>query len=751
MTPSEGGSQQPRQSRRQRRASRLAAAKESEKAGTDGEAGNLDMMKQLRKLLKNNKSDSDPGPWSSLKGPERGVRWRGGTPPAPPKWQYSKDDLRAFAKFERKVGIWQLQVKPYMSDAEAALNLYCSLSGEAEEELEHIDLAKLYAKDGIAFLLDQLRGPLQAKQIYLKRKFLADFETVSRFNGEGMRSYVNRYHRAEKALLSIGINVTLTYDSESRGSRLLDRAKLTLEQQRMVLVGTNQSLHFDDIKNALVLQYPDHKPPPFVQGHPGGKDPSQRPPKGKGKGYKGPASSASSSSTSSSSGPTRRAWVAEAEGEAANDEIEYLDVIPEDGDGEENQDYEANQDEEGDDELMPDDGDDAEGAIQELMQVLTVTSRKLQTMTQGRKYRGAPRKSVEERKRTSACSACGQIGHWVGDPECAMSAKGAGKHKGDMGKGSKGNTTSVIDKKGGTSAQKVFSVRHAGGHEVLYALDPQHSAPQGRDDHDIEVHRSLVVFQSAEFDCLSSASEMQGYCVVDTACQRSCCSRVWCESQQALLQNFGLEALFAQRSEAFKFGAGAPQRSTTCVYFPVAFDASYPLIALGASVLDGLDIPFLASLSLLKKLNVVLDLCKQKAFIGLLNCTVDLFLVQGHLCLKNSEYPADVTFVWEQQDMHDCEFLCDSRKCNVINTCDNAAQAAQERVPQAVQDARHTANMARELASRGEGPQADDGAGHVDSTSCNKARPGQAGAGKHRRWSGKGKQGEQERRASQCQ
>ena len=158
-----------------------------------------------------------------------------------------------------------------------------------------------------------------------------------------------------------------------------------------------------------------------------------------------------------------------------------------------------------------------------------------------------------------------------------------------------------------------------------------------------KIHHTLVVFQSVEIDCFASVTDLQGYCVVDTACQRSCCSRRWSLSQRELLQGFGLEALMAKRVESFKFGAGPPQVSRECMYFPVTLDASYPLIALSASVLDGLQIPFLASLGLMKKLNIVLDLAKQKAFIGLLGCSVDLRTIQGHLCLKLSE----------QQQAHD--------------------------------------------------------------------------------------------------
>ncbi|CAE7392332.1 TY5A [Symbiodinium pilosum] len=98
------------------------------------------------------------------------------------------------------------------------------------------------------------------------------------------------------------------------------------------------------------------------------------------------------------------------------------------------------------------------------------------------------------------------------------------------------------------------------------------------------------------------------------------------------------------------------------------------MCALFASVLDGLEIPFLASLSLMKKLNVILDLANQKAYVGLLGCTVDLHMIQGHLCIKLSEYPADVKFEWHEQDWHDCEFLCNSQLLNKLTTTAHAAQ-----------------------------------------------------------------------------
>lgn len=117
------------------------------------------------------------------------------TPPAPPLWKYSSSDLRAFSRWEKKIRIWQLQVRNYVSAADSALMLFTSLTGEAEQEVEHIDLAKVNTKDGVDYLLDALRGPLQQKELFQKRKLLSDYEMVGRMNHESFRQYINRYRR----------------------------------------------------------------------------------------------------------------------------------------------------------------------------------------------------------------------------------------------------------------------------------------------------------------------------------------------------------------------------------------------------------------------------------------------------------------------------------------------------------------------------------------------------------------------------
>ena len=113
--------------------------------------------------------------------------------------------MRAFAKWSRKIRIWQAQISSYMRANDAALLLYNSLTGELEAELEHAPLTSINHKDGIEFILTQLEGPIQQKVIFQKRKCLSDFENVSRYPREALRTYANRYRRIGRNLDSLGV------------------------------------------------------------------------------------------------------------------------------------------------------------------------------------------------------------------------------------------------------------------------------------------------------------------------------------------------------------------------------------------------------------------------------------------------------------------------------------------------------------------------------------------------------------------
>ena len=255
------------------------------------------LLKALKELVKE-PGGSEEHDWDSRKGPEKGIKWKSGAPPPCPTWKYDSSDLRAFAKFSKKVQIWQLQMRQYASKKEQALLLYNSLSGEPEQELEHLTIEEIYVEDGVEKLLKMLQKPMEQRTIYQKRKFLHEFENLKRYPNELIRAYINRFRRTQRNLKSVGIDMSGAYDSESLGARLLDRSGLTQEAQRMLLVGTQQSLEFEALAEAMVLQYPDFRGAPPIASRDGAK--------GQGKSSRASSSASSSSaSTSASSVSTR--------------------------------------------------------------------------------------------------------------------------------------------------------------------------------------------------------------------------------------------------------------------------------------------------------------------------------------------------------------------------------------------------------------------------------------------------------------
>ena len=474
--------------------------------------------------------DSKDKDWSIMKGPQPGIKYRGGAAPQPPAWRYAKDDLRAFQKWERKVGIWQIQVSSYLPPNEAAMALYCSLRGEAEEELEWCDVTKINQADGIKYIIDTLRQPLMTKTVYLKRRYLHEYEYVQRAGSESARAFCNRYLRTERSLLSVGINVLAMYNSESRGARLLDRLRLGLEQQRLILVASGQPLQFDTIREAAQIQFPDHRPtPPVVYSRefdgrseqvpprppPPGKgnrfQPSQN--KGKGKGGKNLPS---------------RAYVAAIPEDQEMEDDEY----PED---EEEQSHVPEEDDP-DAEASDHDPDDGEVDFSEVARVLTVTARRLQGLTLGRKFSG-PQKSISQRKAESHCATCGQRGHWAGDRECPQANATACDKTKTSSKSGKGQPKGKANGDARGASKKVLTVTHPGGYqrkikfndtpEVNEGIptDEHHGASFGCNPYQIQMvkvpkHHINQVYGN-------NMHIFNHYLVMDTACQRTCCSTMW--------------------------------------------------------------------------------------------------------------------------------------------------------------------------------------------------------------------------------
>ncbi|CAL1170840.1 unnamed protein product, partial [Cladocopium goreaui] len=532
-------------------------------------------IKKLKEVL--NKDDNDE-PWDDRKGPSKGIRWRGGTAPSPPQWKYDATDLRAYNKFCKKVEIWMLQVAPYLSKREAALSLYNALQGEAEQELEHTPVSEIYTDDGVQVILQALKAPMEQKAIYQKRRYLNDFEHIRRYQGETMRSFVNRFRRVQRSLRSVGINIEAAYDNESMGSRLLDRSGLTHEQQRMILVATSQSLLFESVAEALTLQFPEFRGAPPISG---GKD-------GQGKGKNKSMGSTSSSSMPSSStsstassrqssvssvrgAPTRRAFVAAHDaGDDQQEDDEFLDTIEEEFEDDQN---EPNDDQ---DDCEEDDGfeDDGEGAndLQELASVLTVTAKKLNNLTLGRKFftakqkgnskgkGGSTRLTPEESKKVTHCTACGARGHWYKDQECPM----------NKGKGSS-SSPKPIEKKGPQPAFKkphsVNFIHHE--HGVVDVYDNP-SYGQSFDVNMVLVPSPGIPYVVNEVKFVGSET-FAGLIVLDSGCQRTCCGKApppWLVSWQRVVSRLKNLMMMALRTILQLVNLGIMPRSALQVFPP---------------------------------------------------------------------------------------------------------------------------------------------------------------------------------------
>lgn len=109
------------------------------------------------------------------------MKRRSGQPPPPPQWSY--------AKVTQELEIWRRY-------------------SEAEEELEWVDLKKVNQLNSKDFIVETLKRPLHAREIYLKRPYLFEFDAIS-----SMRASVPSPRQRTLA-------VTTMYDSESRGARV---------------------------------------------------------------------------------------------------------------------------------------------------------------------------------------------------------------------------------------------------------------------------------------------------------------------------------------------------------------------------------------------------------------------------------------------------------------------------------------------------------------------------------------------------
>ena len=507
----------------------------------------------------------------------------------------------------KRVELWHHQVRNYVPKNEAGILLFNSLKGELEEELEDADISNIYNENGVKFITDAVKKAVETRSVHVKRKLLADYEHIYRNPQEGMRSYINRYQRTERALNTVEINVEKMYDKEARGARLLERSKLSHEHQRQVLIGSMQSLDFDTIKDVLMFQWPDHRappPPPAGQQQRPAMRPGNSASGGKGKG-------------SGKSGPRRQVMATENVKEETAEPAENDDE-PNDEDGPEQEqcdDGEMDEQQQYGDEDTNDDVFDMNDP--EIAEIFTITAKKLAGVMQARKYgtpSNMPKRSIADRKKTTTCSACGIQGYWAGDPECQVSAKGHSKGKGDKDTGKKPN-------------KSVHFMNYHGG------PDDDDDMPLEHEAHQIFVMKSMVGCNNQVR--LADAKKASGYLILDTACQRLCAGKGWSDAHSAELKTWSVVPIIRDTNEVFEFGKGHPLQATHRLLFPAALGEVCIVIA--PCILDA-HIPCLASRTWLTDVGAVIDLGKHVVHFTKFNTSMNLQIVNGHVGINIADF-----------------------------------------------------------------------------------------------------------------
>ena len=326
----------------------------------------------------------------------------------------------------------------------------------------------------------------------------------------------------------------------------------------------------------------------------------------------------------------------EQDGEQEGEE-EFLDPIDE---GDELQD-EGEEAEHGEDEVP--DGEGSDGGLAELAEVLTLTAKKLSSMTLGRKFTGRPTKSPKgngksgksssgsaaDRKRVTHCSACGQLGHWHEDQECPLNGGGSSNREKTANQQPRSSPST-------SKTHKVGILHHEHGATEV-------STPSASSYGNMFTVNMIDRFVGAPFEInevkVSGPEMYAGYMVLDTGCQRTCCGAQWVKAHTLHLKEFGLHPKFLDFPDSFKFGKGTPSHAITKGYYPSAIGGQ-PLL-LASSTLNE-QIPFLASNSLLTGLGAVFSLVNDTiVFKRLGGAKAKICRLGGHMAICISDFQVD--------------------------------------------------------------------------------------------------------------
>lgn len=283
----------------------------------------------------------------------------------------------------------------------------------------------------------------------------------------------------------------------------------------------------------------------------------------------------------------------------------------------------------------------------DLANVLTVTSKRLQATVLGRKFTGRPQ-SVEERKKVTACTACGAVGHWMGDPECPKSSKGKGPHKSFKGKSDGKGSSGLSSSNPMNSFVVSFPDSQNDHQEDFDTHEPYYTYMVGFPQ---MVKRSEDIHTTKQFSChLAECLDLAGYIIIDTACQRTCCGVKWLNLHDQLLRSRNLSSKTISVNDHFQFGAGGVQLANQRAYIPIGLQGTKQQgLLFGVGVLE-LSLPLLASNTLLDMLGSVINLVDMKLHAKKLGVDIPSLKKHNHLVCNILDFPSGVHLdsCWEK-------------------------------------------------------------------------------------------------------
>ena len=363
-------------------------------------------------------------------------RWRSGAVPQPPSFDGDIEaDPYCYRHYKRRLQRWVEITKEYLPGNEQALRALENLKGEAETEMEEIEDSRYNVDNGIELLLRDLERSFGAKEMFRQGGTIREFESIGRLQGESVHAFVRRFRLMERKLKD---NQVPEYPEQAKVIKLLDGLRLDEKSVASLLLAAGNKYDMRAILNAISIQYPAGM---TITGLPR----LRLDRRGRGRGVGSSASTASTSSRPSLSAKKWRHWNTAWEPDAEFPEGEFpvdqdydeapLPPLPEGPDPAEEQgdpddlydeaevpDGEEGEWMDGDDAAAYDEGDD----LQELMQSLTVTSKRLASLVQARGYYQTDGKGKGK----------GKKGFGKGKGKSKSKGKGRGKPSSSFGTGS---------------------------------------------------------------------------------------------------------------------------------------------------------------------------------------------------------------------------------------------------------------------------------------------------------------------------